>query len=387
MAATTERTWDEQRSKRARVTTLQDQLKSRGIGAFLLGGGIGVRYLLGVDVPSARVFVPAEGEAIGFVRQRDIEYVRMHHANMRLQLFEQEVSEACRGLDRNGRMACTVADLMEEHGVAGERLGVEVLSMGLVISLMRGGVEVVDGRDVLEWAMAIKTDDEIMMYRAIADQYVSTMRVFQKASVPGVTENALADVVTAAWREVGGEEVSQINVCSGENMNPWRRWPTDRVLKSGEFVGIDLHGRGINGLRGDVSRTYFVGDRPTPEQRALYRAAYEYVQGTIPILKVGRTFAEIAEAAPPVPASYEKQQFSYNLAHGVGMGSSGVPKIHARDRDSDSVLTPNLVLSIECHFGEAGSPLAVKLEDMIVVREGEPEWLTKDVPFDDLLLA
>ncbi len=389
MATTTETTWDEQRSQRARVATLQDQMKRHDIGGLLLGGGggIGVRWVLGVAVPASRVFVPAEGEPIGFIRQRDIEYVRPHHANVRLPLDEQDVSDDCDNLGRDARQACVVADLMEEHGAAGEHLGVEVAPPALLISLIRSGVDVVDGRDVLERAMAIKNDDEIMMYRAIADQYVNTMRAFQEAGVPGITENALAGAVVTAWYDTGGEEVSQLNVCSGENMNPWQRWPTERVLKSGEFVGIDLHGRGINGLRGDVSRTYFVGDRPTPEQRALYREAYEYVQATIPICKVGRTFAEIAEAQPPVPAAYRKQQFSYHIAHGVGMGSSGYPHIGAQNDDSDSVLGANQILAIECHFGEPGSTLAVKLEDMIVVREGEPELLTKDVPFDDRLLA
>ena len=385
--ATLERTWDEQRSKLARVATLQDQMKRHDIGALLLGGGIGVRYLLGVAVPASKVFVPAHGEPIGFIRQRDIEYVRPHHAAVRLALYEQEVSDDCRDLDRNGRMACTVADLMDQYGVAGERLGVEVAAPGLLISLIKRGVDVVDARDVFERAMAIKNDDEIMMYRAIADQYVDTMRAFQEASVPGATENAIAGAVVTAWHEAGGEEVSQLNVCSGENMNPWRRWPTERVLKSGDFVGIDLHARGVNGLRGDVSRTYFVGDRPTPEQRALYREAYQYVQEAIPIFRAGRTFAEIAEATPPVPASYQRQQFSYHIAHGVGMGSSGYPHIEPQNRDSESVLAPNQILAIECHFGEPGSALAVKLEDMIVVRDGPPEVLTSDVPVDDRLLG
>ncbi|MCZ6707056.1 MAG: M24 family metallopeptidase [Chloroflexi bacterium] len=385
--AASERAWDEQRSKRARVATLQDQMKRHDIGALLLGGGIGVRYLLGVAVPASKVFVPADGEPIGFIRQRDIEYVRPHHAAVRLALYEQEVSNDCRDLDRNGRMACTVADLMEQHGVAGERLGVEVAAPGLLIGLIKRGVDVVDARDVFERAMAIKNDDEIMMYRAIADQYVDTMRAFREASVPGATENAIAGAVVTAWHEAGGEEVSQLNVCSGENMNPWRRWPTERALKSGDFVGIDLHARGVNGLRGDVSRTYFVGDRPTPEQRALYREAYQYVQEAIPIFRVGRTFAEIAEATPPVPASYQRQQFSYHIAHGVGMGSSGYPHIEPQNRDSDSVLAPNQLLAIECHFGEPGSALAVKLEDMIVVRDGPPEVLTSGVPFDERLIG
>ena len=61
--------------------------------------------------------------------------------------------------------------------------------------------------------------------------------------------------------------------------------------------------------------------------------------------------------------------------------------LRRRSRDSDSVLAPNQILAIECHFGEPGSALAVKLEEMIVVRDGPPEVLTIGVPFDDRLLG
>ena len=385
MATKRERAWDEQRCKEARVVSFQDQMKRHNIGAFLLGGHVGARWTLGVPVPSVDVFVPPEGEVIGFVRQRDIEYVRMHHANMRLPLYEQDPSGE--ELDKDDRWAYAVAALMEEHGVAGERLGVEEASPGLLLALLRRGVRVVDAGDVFEQAMALKNEDELMMYREVIDQYAHTMRVFQEAAAPGVTETALAGVVETTWHEAGGEDISQLNVCSGENMNPWRRWPSDRALKSGEFVGIDLHARGVTGLRGDVSRTYLVGGRPTKEQRSLYRGAYEYVQAAMPIFKAGRTFAEIAEAQPPVPAAYQQQQFSYSIAHGAGMGFAGYPHIEPHNHDSERVIEPNHILSIECHFGEVGSSVAVKLEDMILVGEGEPEWLTKDVGFDDRLLS
>ena len=51
------------------------------------------------------------------------------------------------------------------------------------------------------------------------------------------------------------------------------------------------------------------------------------------------------------------------------------------------MLAPNQLLAIECHFGEPGSALAVKLEEMIVVRDGPLEVLTIGVPFDDRLLG
>ena len=53
MVGKLERTWDEQRCTRSRVATLQDQMKRNGIGAFLLGGGIGARWTLGELLPAA----------------------------------------------------------------------------------------------------------------------------------------------------------------------------------------------------------------------------------------------------------------------------------------------------------------------------------------------
>ena len=122
MAAKLERAWDEQRCKAARVAAFQDQMKRNHIGAFLLGGHVGARWTLGVPVPSVDVFVPPEGEVVGFIRQRDIEYVRMHHENLRLPLYDKEAGDT---LDKNDRWAVAVADMMEEYGVAGQLLGVE----------------------------------------------------------------------------------------------------------------------------------------------------------------------------------------------------------------------------------------------------------------------
>jgi Xaa-Pro aminopeptidase len=67
------------------------------------------------------------------------------------------------------------------------------------------------------------------------------------------------------------------------------------------------------------------------------------------------------------------------------MGSAGYPHIEPLRRDSDNVLAPNQLLAVECHFGQPGSAQAVKLEEMIVVREGEPELLTRNVPSGDWL--
>jgi len=213
------------------------------------------------------------------------------------------------------------------------------------------------------------------------------MSFFQQELKPGISEQEMVGKVCAHVYEMGAEGLLQINVCSGENMNPWRRWPTQRQVKNGEFVGIDLHGRGMHGLRGDMSRTFYAGNNPTPEERDHYRRSYDYIQETKDIFLAGRTFTEVLEAAPKVPEKFQKPLYNYNVGHGVGLGSSGYPHITKKKVKIEDTLKPNQVLAVECYFGEEGSPMAVKLEELILVTEGKPEVLGTGIPYDERLLS
>jgi len=236
-------------------------------------------------------------------------------------------------------------------------------------------------------ARSVKTDDEVAIYRRLAEQYEATFRAFRDAVRPGITESQLAEVAVAAWQEVGGDEVSQINVCAGENMNPWSRWPTDRPLRSGEFVGMDFHARAPHGLRGNASRTYLVGDEPTDEQRRLYRLAYEHLQSTIQASRGGRALKDVLRDAPIAPAQYQPQLEHRTILHSLGVMPSGYPHLDRHKMPVDDVLRANQIFAIDCYFGEEGSPVAVKLEEQILVREGGVEILGVGIPFDERLLV
>src|SRR5439155_8016767 len=235
-------------------------------------------------------------------------------------------------------------------------------------------------------ATAVKTQDELTMYRAIGQQYIKTMEAFRDGIRPGITELELAALVTGTWANVGGEDMAQLNVCSAENMNPWGRWPSERAVARGEFVGLDLHGRSFGGLRGDASTTFLVGDAPTPEQRADYQEGYAYLQAAKKELRAGRPIADVMASQPPVPERIREQQFSYHMAHGIGLGYSGYPHLDPRAEPIDDVLHQDQVLSVECVWAEDGKPYAVKLEEMIRVRDGEPEVIGS-IPVDTRLLA
>jgi Xaa-Pro aminopeptidase len=129
-----------------------------------------------------------------------------------------------------------------------------------------------------------------------------------------------------------------------------------------------------------------VGDHPSAEQRDLYKAAYDYMLGCIDVLRAGRTIGDVMRSVPAVPDRYRSQLFDYNVAHGIGLGSSGYPHMDPRKPAIDDVLYPNQVLAVESYFGEEGSSVAVKLEEQIVVRDGQAEILGGDMPYDDRLL-
>ena len=386
MSSNATQTWDPQRLKRDRLHLLQDEMKLRGIGALYLTDGTNVRYALHEQVPGAEVFLPAEGEALGIIRGRDMGYVTRGHTNVRPRFYDRAAFRTGTDPEQRERFVRGIRDLMDEHGAGGARIAVDGLPVDGLLALVAADIHVVDAGPLLEHVVTVKTPDEVALYRLMGELEAEVVGRFRDALRPGVTENELAGLVVTAWHEGGGEDLAQLNICAGENMNPWSRWPTARPVGDGEFVGIDLHGRGTGGLRGDTSRTFFVGTRPTTEQRDLYQRAYEYITEAVDVFHAGRSYGEVLEGLPPVAEQYQARFADYNPAHGVGMGSSGFPHINHRRRGADETLMPNQVLAVECYFGEVGSPLAVKLEEVICVRDdGPPELLTCNVPFDEQL--
>jgi len=379
------KTWDDRRIKQDRVALLQAEMRRQNVGGLYITDDVYRRYALNLSVPGGKVFVPAEGDAVAIVRKRDLGYVQLQHDRVHPPIGKENEDERLDGGASTNKFAAGMVALLAELGLQDERIGVDSLSPSGFAALARAEIDVVDAAPIIERAWSVKTTDEVEIFRTIGQQYVDTMAAFRDAIRPGVSEIDLATVVTKTWYEVGGEDVAQLNICSGENMNPWKRWPSERKLQAGEFVGIDFHGRGINGLRGDAGTTFFVGDNPTAEQRDLYRRAYDYLWANVDLMRAGRTIADATAMVPRVPDKYLAQLENYNIAHGTGMGSSGYPHMDPKDDPIDDVIQLNQVLAVECYFGEEGSPVAVKLEEQIVVRDGAPEVLG-GMPFDERLL-
>ena len=394
------------RLKKERLERLQREMAKADLGGLLLFDPLNIRYATGRRHPGAvrmrmfwgYVLVPREGAP--YIPEEHYEsaplegqggFAESPNRGRKGSVWEYigcgpNVEEAARLFGEG------IRDLMNELGIAGERLGVDRLDMHLLESLRAQEINLVDGRVPMEKARVIKTVDEISLLRqacAIADVAISRTR---DAIKPGVTENKLFSILTATNIEFGGEHMDGRGLNAGGNTNPWGGvGATDRIVRHGDLVGYDTDMAGPMGYFADVSRTYLCGDgRPNKEQLEAYQLAYNFMYDSMDLFRPGMNFQEIAEKCPPYPQEYKDQRYAI-IAHGVGM-SDEWPAINWPDQswggfgNDPDVLEEGMVISIEGLASKTGARESVKLEEQVLITANGPEILSM-APFDERFLT
>lgn len=213
-----------------------------------------------------------------------------------------------------------------------------------------------DGQRIMMDAQMIKTPEEIACLKMAYVISEAGMQAALERLRPGVRE---CELVAAAFQKFGelGSEVAQCSevVNSGPGTHPYRRFHTDRIIQSGDFVNMDF-GACFNGYFGDFCRAFVCGRKPTAEQQELLERAHELQQRMLAAIRPGVTPAELAaEVGQP------------RLGHGIGITANGPPSLHPDERFT---LQPGMTFAVltPAIFGtpEAGG---VHLEDQVVVTD------------------
>lgn len=377
--------WDDERLKRDKLRQLQAAMAEYKVGALYLTEGESIRFVVNVRIPGSAAFVPAQGEPIIFVRPLDMGYVRLLHPDVRPHVYRPDPTDP--EADQKAlRWAEALQDLMAEAGVAGETLGLDSSDPVGFLALHERGFRLQNAQKVLEIAKQVKTQDEIALYWEMGKLYAEIMRFFRDNTTPGRTEQELVSLVTSYVFSMGAEGLLQINVCSGENMNPWRRWPTTRQVQDGDLVGMDLHVYGPGGYIFDSGRTYLCGSKVESAKGDLYRRAHEYNNAVIGLLRPGLSIADFKASLPPLPERYQELVYSFHVAHSNGLTPGEYPSIMKHQKPVDDVLKVDQVLSVDCVYGEFGDGLAVKLEEQVLLTEQGAVKMA-DMPYEERLLG
>ena len=164
----------------------------------------------------------------------------------------------------------------------------------------------------------------------------------------------------------------EIIVASGPNSALPHARPTERAIRSGEPVLIDMGAR-IDGYCSDLSRTLFSG---TPSKT--FQEIYSIVLKAQTAAIEGTTSQMAASEADRLARSVIEQAgygeaFGHGLGHGVGLAVHEFPRLGLTSSDS---LADGMVFTVEPGIylpGQGG----VRIEDMVVLENGKARVLTK----------
>jgi Xaa-Pro aminopeptidase len=293
----------------------------------------------------------------------------------------------------SGCMREVLAPLLRRHGVHEARVGVDEANTILMQELTSAlpGMQVCDGDTPMQRARMIKLPGEIALLEeatAIADAVTATGIA---AVRDGIRECEVAAEAMHTLFRLGGEYAHVMTpfVASGEHMSPPHRISSEKLIRNGDIVFIDI-GASWAGYYGDVARATICG-KPSPRQKEIYTAVYEGLQAGIEQMRPGRANVDAANAIIATADKYELGGgfLSLFIGHGVGIGANEPPYIgETLPGAPEYEFEPGMVFAVEPLIwvdGVRGGG-GVRLEEMVLITEGDPHVLSRTAFCDDLLL-
>ncbi len=281
---------------------------------------------------------------------------------------------------------------LARHGLRRATIGLDLLSKLLMDALEESCPHVrwADGDAALQAARRIKTPEELMLIEeATAIAEAVTAAACDQVR-PGVRECEVAGEALRTLLRLGGEvpHVTTPFVASGERMAPPTRLATDKLIREGDLVFIDI-GAMWNGYFGDIGRTVVCGT-PSADQRRIYHAVWDALHAGIAAMRPGVTNVDVATAIRAQAHTYglAERFLSLFIGHGIGCGSNEPPYIGEAFPGAAAVpLEPGMVFALEPLIWVPGvrGGGGVRLEDMVVVTDTGARQISRS-PYAEALL-
>ena len=278
---------------------------------------------------------------------------------------------------------------LEERGLLGEPVGVDVVEIPVLRALEAEGINVVDGQQLMQHARMIKTQDEITLLDTACAMVDAAYDQLYRALRPGIRENDCVALVSKVLFELGSEHIEGINAISGERCSPHPHVFTDRMLRPGDPAYFDiLHS--YNGYRTCYYRTLAVGSG----SRALvdaYKRCRDILDHAISLVRPGATTAEVVSEAFPRAQEFgfpdEEAAFALQYGHGVGLSSWEKP-VFSRlvSLDYPEVIQEGMVFALETFWPSTDGWSAARIEEQLVVTKTGCQVITR-FPAEELLVA
>ncbi len=292
----------------------------------------------------------------------------------------------------DGFVRSILAPVLREHGLQRARIGVDEANVSLLqlMAMHLPEIRIQDGDTPMQSARMIKLPEEIVILEeatALADAVTASGI---SAIAEGVRECEVAGEAMRTLFRLGGEYAHVMTpfVASGEHMSPPHRISSDKLIRHGDLVFIDI-GACWNGYFGDVARTTICG-KPSQRQQEIFTAVYEGLRMGIAKMRPGCTNEDASKAIIQGAKKYklEDRFLSLFIAHGVGIGANEPPYIGETMLGAPIYeFQPGMIFAVEPLIWVEGvrGGGGVRLEEMVLITEGEAHVMSR-VPFEEKLL-
>ncbi len=388
---------DYERLRKYRLQRARDQLEKNEIGAFLCFDFYNIRYITGIhigewarDKLNRYALLPRGQEPILF---------EMGTAALARKLYSPWIADRVRyalptwtradgpkGAEVAGNLAHAIKGILADYGLEKEPLAVDVADVVFMDALRREKIEVVDARSPMLDARLIKNQDEIQLLKAAAAMADAAYDTIVRAIKPGIRENELVALANETLYRLGSEDVECVNVVSGPRSSPHPHLFSDRIVRPGDLVYFDLM-HAFNGYRTCYYRTFLCG-RPTAEQKAAYRQAYDWLYGAIEVVRPGITSADIAAQYPTYEAWGMKSELEARglaTGHGIGLSIHEKPGINRIESlSSPFPIQEGMVFALETYAQTPDGKQGCRIEEEVLVTADGHEVLTR-YPCEELI--
>ena len=343
-----------------RLKSAADATAAAGLAGLVITPGYDLRYLLGSRAQTLErltaLVIPASGGPTVVVPRLELAALK-ESAIPELGL---SVRDWVDGEDPYLLVAETLGAPPVKTAVTDSMPALHLLPLADVL-----GVVPILATDVLRRLRMIKDAAEIDALRKAGAAIDRVHARVPEFLVPGRTEADVAADIARAIVAEGHSEVAFIIVGSGPNGADPHHECSDRELRAGDMVVVDIGGPYEPGYNSDSTRTYSIGV-PDPEVARRYSVLQQAQRAAVEAVRPGVTAEQVDAAARDVLAAAGlAEAFVHRTGHGIGLSVHEEPYIVA---GNDLTLQEGMAFSIEPGIYFQGQ-WGARIEDIVVVTD------------------